>query len=130
MPSFIHLYRVDRARDPDEPEPEDLEGADRASVDVQPDRRALGLSLAAFELPTGFERRCVTCGREDEPITVYGHPPVVLIAGSATPPPPTVAFCNRCVREYRLGPGVAVAEDLINAWRRARGLPERDLSQH
>jgi hypothetical protein len=129
MPSFIHLNRVDRARDQDEPEPEDLDGADRAWLNAWVDRQALRFKLASCEPPTRFEQRCVTCGPEGRPIAVYGHPPVVLIAGSATPPPPTIVFCDRCVEEYQLGPGVPLAEDLINAWRTAKGLPERDFSR-
>ena len=85
--------------------------------------------LAPTEPLTGFEQRCAICGQEGEPARVYGHPPVVIIAGSPTPPPPSIAFCDRCVEDYQLGPGVSLAEELINAWRTARGLPERDFSR-
>jgi hypothetical protein len=71
----------------------------------------------------------VICGREGEPIAVHGCPPVVIVAGSPTPPPATIVFCDRCVKDHQLGPGVSLAEDLINAWRTARGLPERDFSR-
>jgi hypothetical protein len=74
------------------------------------------------------ERRCVICGREGEPIAVYGHTPVVIIVGRPTPPPPNIVFCDWCANDHHLGPGVSLAEDLINAWRVARGLPERDFS--
>jgi hypothetical protein len=74
------------------------------------------------------EQRCGICGRQGIPIAVYGHPPLVIIAGSATPSPPNIGFCDWCAKDHQLGPGVALAEDLINAWRLARGLPARDFS--
>lgn len=101
MPSFIDLYRAARTRE------------------------APRFMLASSELPAGFERECVVCGREGQATAVYGRVPVVIIAGSATPPPPTIGFCEQCAQDHQLGPGVSVAEDLINAWRSARGLPER-----
>jgi hypothetical protein len=127
MPSFIHLYRVDRARDRDERGPEAVDAAGCAWIDARGDRQAPRGVLTPTTL-TRLEQPCAICGQADGPTTVYGHPSVVLIAGRPSPPPPTVAFCDRCVEEYRLGPGVSLAEDLINAWRTARGLAERDFS--
>ena len=93
------------------------------------DRQALRLRLASSEPHAALEEGCVICGREGERTVVYGHPPLVIIAHSQTPPPPTIVFCDPCVKEYQLGPGVSLADELINAWRTARGLPERDFSR-
>jgi hypothetical protein len=114
MPSFIDLYPVDRA------------GRGWVSAALASD--ALGMRLAP-ELFAGFEQRCVVCGQEGEPIAVYGRAPVMIIAGRATPPAPTIVFCDQCARDHQLGPGVSLAEELINAWRTARGLPEHDFSR-
>lgn len=107
MSSFIQLYGLDRGED----------------------RQVMRFSLSATEVSSGLEPRCVLCGREGAPIAVYGHTPVVIIAGSATPTPPNIVFCDWCAQDHHLGPGVALAEDLVNAWRTARGLPARDFSR-
>jgi hypothetical protein len=55
--------------------------------------------MAASSAPlAGFEQDCVVCARGGEPITMYGHASVVIIAGGATPPPATIVFCDRCVQ--------------------------------
>ena len=128
MLGFIDLYRVDRRRDRGDAEPDEVDRAGRAWYTAAGGRDTLRVRMALTELP-GLERQCVVCGREGEPIVVYGHAPAVIIAGSATPEPPTMVFCSRCVHDHRLGPGVSVAEELVNAWRAANGLPERDFSR-
>ena len=128
MPRFIDLYPVDRARDRDEAGPDEVDRAGWGWVDA-----ALALDISgmrvACELLAGFEQRCVVCAQEGEPIAVYGRVPVMIIAGRETPSPPTIVFCGQCARDHQLGPGVSLAEELINAWRTARGLPERDFSR-
>ena len=103
MPSFIHLYGLDR--------------------------QAVHFTLTASEPVSGLEQRCVICGREGGPIAAYGHTPVVIITGSAAPSPPNIVFCDWCAQDHQLGPGVSLAEDLINTWRMTRGLPARDFSR-
>jgi hypothetical protein len=129
MPSFIDLYRVSHLRDPDEPGADDRNRVDRAWLGAALAPGLPRTMLAWTEPSTTFETGCVVCGRQGAPIAVYGHVSVVMIAGSATPPPPTIVFCDRCAQDHQLGPGVSLAEELINAWRNASGLPERDLSQ-
>jgi hypothetical protein len=114
MPSFIDLYPVDRAG--------------RGWVGAALALDAWGMRVASEPL-AGFEQGCVVCGQEGEPIAVYGRAPVMIIVGRATPPPPMIVFCDQCARDHQLGPGVSLAEELINAWRTARGLPERDFSR-
>jgi hypothetical protein len=112
MPSFIDLYRADRA----------WLSAARTREDPE-------WTLASSEPLAGAETDCVVCGRAAEAVAVCGRAPVVIIVGRPAPPPRPIIFCDRCVHEYQLGPGVSVAEDLVNAWRTARGLPERDFSR-
>jgi hypothetical protein len=128
MPSFIDLYPVDRARVRGEAGPDEADRAGRGWVGAALALDALGMRVASEPL-AGLEQGCVVCGQEAEPIAVYGRAPLMIIAGRATPPPPMIVFCDQCARDHQLGPGVSLAEELINAWRTARGLPEHDFSR-
>jgi hypothetical protein len=93
MPSFIDLDPVDRARDWGEAGPDGVDRATRGSVSAALARDALGMWLASEPL-AGFEQGCVVCGQEGEPIAVYGRAPVMIIAGRATPSPPSLSFAT------------------------------------